>query len=436
LVVTGEVTEFSEKKVRILGIENNKVTVGFVLKVLNAQTGAILFSESVNGEATQNGYSGGRLFGVPVVAGSSLSGAVGQAVEEAIIKAVEILADKKDKIEAPIVKPKTFDAASCMMLRNGRGPKIMILIPEAQTLGGTVNNEIAQNQQNLERTRLETQKEGLLLLRDVFRSGRDKSQAQAQQQQTTTANAVKKTVEIEQAIAENIIIKRFIEAGFRVIDPKVYGKLRKQTDSLNDDQARLAALGLKMGANIIITGYAVSERVPNNEGLFAFRGAIQLRAITTDDASILASHTLQAGGVDLAESVASNKSLRNAAYSMSNYMLEQLCKRNLSFEDNGSAKPGGASLAAKVSGGNGGSQTSVALVLSNVNFTQMQAIMTHLKSNPKVKDVRKTLNGKNGRMDIDTSLNPDQIAELVSACKTVSLEITGLEGDRIEVVVK
>jgi hypothetical protein len=121
---------------------------------------------------------------------------------------------------------------------------------------------------------------------------------------------------------------------------------------------------------------------------------------------------------------------------MSNYMLEQLCKRNLSFEDNGSAKPGGTSLAAKVSGGNGGSQTSVALVLSNVNFTQMQAIMAHLKSNPKVKDVRKTLNGKNGRMDIDTSLNPDQIAELVSACKTVSLEITGLEGDRIEVVVK
>ena len=58
LVVTGEVTEFIEKKVKIGPLTRNNVRIGFILKVLNSQTGAILFSESVNGEATQNGISG------------------------------------------------------------------------------------------------------------------------------------------------------------------------------------------------------------------------------------------------------------------------------------------------------------------------------------------------------------------------------------------
>lgn len=420
LIVTGEVTQFMEKKIRVFGLENNNVTVGFILKVLNSQTGAILFSESVNGEATAQGYSS-KLFST-----SNLTGAVAQAVEIAIIKAVEVLADKKDRIEAPIVKAKVFDPSSCVMLKNGKGPKIMILIPEAQTVGGPVAAQ--QSQQSLEQARLEAEKEQYKAIGSFFKSISRNNQKEQPQQQTTNANAVKKSIVIEQAIAENIIIKKFIEAGFRVIDPKVYDKLRKQVDTVSDDVSKMAALGLKMGANIIITGYAVSERVPNQDGRFSFRGSIELRALTTDDATILASQTVQAGGNDAAESIASNKSLRNASFKMADYMLDQLCKRNMTFADN-------SPTASKV-GGSASSANQTVIIISNTNFTQIQSIVTHLKSNSKVKEIKKTLTGKSGRLEIDHTLSTDQIAELLSNCKTVTLEITGLEGEKIEATVK
>jgi len=431
LVVTGEVTEFIEKKVKIGPLTRNNVRIGFILKVLNSQTGAILFSESVNGEATQNGISGPAVFGQAIFAGTSLSGALAQAVEDAVIKAVGILADKKDKIEAPVIKAAVkFDASNCVMLRDGKGPKIMILIPEGQTMGGTPV-DLQQSQQSLEQSRLEVQKEGLGLLRDVIRSGRSQQNAQAAQARSTTPNTAKKQVQIEDAVTENILISKFIDAGFRVIDPKVYDKMRKQADSASDDVSKMAAIGLKMGANIIITGYAVSERVTNNEGLFSYRGSIQLRALTTDDATILASHTLQAGGVDAAESIASNKSLRNAGYKMADYMLQQLCKRNMTFADLGGSKTN--SSTARVSGG---ATNTTTIAATNANFAKLKALADALRKSPKVKEVKSTLKEGAGTLTLEHTGSADDLVDFMSKLSTPKFEIMGMEGSQVTITMQ
>ena len=427
LVVTGEVTEFIEKKVKIGPLTRNNVRIGFILKVLNSQTGAILFSESVNGEATQNGISGPAVFGQAIFAGTSLSGALAQAVEDAVIKAVGILAEKKDKIEAPVIKAAVkFDASNCVMLRDGKGPKIMILIPEGQTIGGVTSEE--QGQKSLDKVQTELAIEGGKTLIDILKK---KRQNNPTQNTSTNPTVTKKSIVVEDAITENILINKFIDAGFRVIDPKVYDKMRKQADSSSDDVSKMAAIGLKMGANIIITGYAVSERVTNNEGLFSYRGSIQLRALTTDDATILASHTLQAGGVDAAESIASNKSLRNAGYKMADYMLQQLCKRNMTFADLGGSKTNNS--AARVSGG---ATNTTTIAATNANFVKLKALADALRKSPKVKEVKSTLKEGAGTLTLEHTGSADDLVDFMSKLAAPKFEITGMEGSQVTITMQ
>lgn len=422
LTVTGEVTEFSEKKLKVLGVERNTVSVGFILKVLNPQTNDILFSESVNGEGSSSGLSS------TWVTSTNLTGAVANASEQAIIRAVEVLADKKDKIEAPVLVPvKKFNAANCAVLRNGRGPKVMILIPEAQTLGGPVTNQQYERQLTAAELERQERKEVRETLVSIFGRNKQNNAAQTQpQQQSVNANAVRKDVVIEQATAENEIIKRFIEAGFRVIDPKVYDRMRKESDNIGDDAAKMAALGLKLGANIIITGFAVSERVSNKEGNFSFRGRLELRALTTDDATILVSHTTQAGGVDPAESIASQKSLRNASTKMANYMLEQLCARNLDFADSGTGKPGATTVRPTQPGA---SANATEIAVSNVNYAKLQTLATALLKNTKVKGVKKNLKtgSTEGTLQIEHTGSTDELIDALGKNPALKFEVTGVE---------
>lgn len=431
LTVTAEITEFAEgnstTKFAGVSVGSNKAKVGFVLKVLNPQNSEILFSKSVNMEGTSSGFKGLKLFGVET-AGTTENKALQDAIEKAIIKAVDVLVTEKHKMIAPVSVPvKRFDASNCLPLKNGRGPKIMILLTEAQTVGGPTSNQQYERQKSEAEREHEIRKESIGLLRDLVRSSRNtQAAATAQpQQQSANANAINKPVVIEQATSENALIKRFIEAGFRVIDPKVYDQMRKENADLGNDISKMATLGLKMGANIIITGTALSERTVNNDGLFSFRGRVELRALTTDDATILATHTAQAGAVDVAESVASKKSLQNASDKMATYLFEQLCSRNLVFADTGSSSNAAQATA-------GGTE----IKISNVSFAQLQSIMAHLKTNNKVGEIKKTLSGSNGSLVVNHKLSTDQIAEILSACKTVAVEITGLEGERIEAKIK
>ncbi len=435
LIVTGEITEFAEGKsstsVAFVNVGSNKAKVGFVLKVVNPQNSEILFSKSVNAEA-KAGFGGVKLFGVET-AGSTVNGPLANAVEQAILQSVEILADQRDKIVIPVaVAPKKFSPANCAMLRNGRGPKIMILIPEAQTVGGPVSNQQYERQRTDKEQEYELRRESIGLLRDVFRSARNNTNqgVQQPQQKTQNATAVNKPVVIENSAAESAIIKRFIEAGFRVIDPKIYDKLRKQSDSLTDDMSRMAAIGLKMGANIIITGFAVSERTANNDGLFAFRGKIELRAITTDDATILASHSQQAGAVDIAESAASKKSLQNASDKMARYMLEQLCARNLSFADTGPAtasKTATPTARVTTSAAVPANTNSTEIAVTNATFPKLNALAEALSKNPKVKAVKKAFSGTTGTVSVEHTGNSDELIDVLSKNPAVKFEVTALE---------
>ncbi|MEA5461054.1 CsgG/HfaB family protein [Arcicella sp. LKC2W] len=442
LIVTGEITDFTEgtKNTSLLGVSvgSNQATLGFTLKLLDPQKGEILFSKDINMKGSSSGFSGVKMFGLQA-GGKTENRAVQDALQKAIIKAVEVMVDARDKIEmpepmkAPVIKK--FSPQNCSMLRNG-SPKIMILITEATT-GGTnrdnSNTDIARRERELQLKEKEASINNTnAIITGIF--GRKNSNENSKKEETASkqnlTTAVYKTVTIEQSATETELTRHFVEAGFRVIDPKMFAKMRQKSDSLGADMGGLAAEGLKMGANIVITGQAISERTSSQGSMANCRARLEIKAIATEDGSILATNTISAGGMDVSEVIANKVALQRASFDMSQYLMNRLCGMNIQFA--GSPKMSN-SLVKPTSGGN---SNMTEIVLQNVNFAQLQAITNFIKTNNKVKEVRKSLSGKEGHLEIDHTTNTDTIAEFLSTYKTYNIEVTGMESNRIEASLK
>lgn len=436
LIITGEVTDYTEGRsgTSVSGLEfgGNQATVGFTLKVLNPQTGELLFSKDINMKGSSSGFKGFSIGNFKTV-GSTENRAVQDAVQKAIIKAVEILADNKENIDAPppaqAKEYKKFTPQNCAVLRKG-APKVMILVTEATTAGTSRESDSYADLQRREREQALREREaemnlGIELIRAFGGRKSQKNEEPAATKQSS-ATAEFKPVTIEQSTTETELTRHFVEAGFRVIDPKVYGKMNETAGGT--DLGSMAALGLKMGANIIITGQAISERTTAQGGMTACRARLEIKVISTEDGSILATSTVAAGGIDVSEVIANKIALQNAALDMSQYLMGRICDLNI---QSGSAPAGTQETKKAASGLNQAEVT-----IENAGFTQLQAIVNYLKTNSKIKTLRKSLTGKQGKVYIEHSTTTDQIAELLTSVKGINIEITGLDESSIQGVIK
>ena len=115
LLVMGNITEFKEKtggaggaiagrlggSIGLGGIGKTDAHVGMIIKVVNATTGDILLSKSLERKVTKFGAVGGGLFPVPLGGAFFKSKAMEDAIEETILEAVALIAEKKDALPGP-----------------------------------------------------------------------------------------------------------------------------------------------------------------------------------------------------------------------------------------------------------------------------------------------------------------------------------------------
>jgi curli biogenesis system outer membrane secretion channel CsgG len=445
LIVTGEVTDFTEgtSNTSFAGISvgGNQATLGFTLKLLNPQTGELLFSRDINMKGSTSGFKGMKLFGLET-AGTTQNRAVQDATQKAIIKAVEIMADAKDKIDMPEpMKPKEFKrytAQNCQMLRNG-SPKVIILVTEATTAGTARDNTTNDLDRREREIALKEREANVGVTRDIVQGifGR-RNQPATKPEETasrqTAASAVYKPVVIEQSATETELTRRFVEAGFRVVDPKIYGKMRQMADSgQSNDLGAMAALGLKMGASLIITGQTTTERTNAQGSMVSSRARLEIRAIATEDGSILATNAISGGGIDVSETVSNKMAIRQAAENMAQYLLDRLCAMNIAFSNTVAPVPqrGGAaqaSFARNVSAAPAAANLNTSeLVLTNVTFAKLNTLAAALSKIPKVKGVKKTFSGTSGTVTIDHMGNTDEIIDTLGKNPTVKFDVTALE---------
>lgn len=301
MMVMANITEFEEKESRgggvVGGILRNRgvklggagkttAHLGMIIRIANVSTGEILLSKSIDKKVSKIGAFGvGGAGGIFGGAAFFKSKAMQDAVEEAIIQTVEIIAQQKDQLPPPPAtaanQQKNVSKADCKLFANGTAPNIMVLIAE--------------------------------------RGYRRNFSGPA---------------------SETEIIRQMLEFGFEVVDPQQIEAIREQerVNSALNDPNQAAALGRDFGADIIIVGEAYSEQVRGNNNLISQRGNIEARAIQTSNGKIIAANGSQAAGVDVARSVAGNKALKNAGANLSTYFLQQLCEKGLSSGGNQSAQ--------------------------------------------------------------------------------------------------
>ena len=382
-ILTGEVTEFYEGQGKGgafgLSIVKNKARIGFVLKVINPQTREVLWSKSIEAVGKKPGkFNGAQLFGVKIAGGSTENTAIGDAVERGIIKAVQLLAEEKDNIPFPKVDsgvdtPKNWNASNCPFLNTTDIPSIMILLPERHT-----------NQY------------------------------------------------LPQPNGESAIINKFANSGFIVIDPSVYATVRKgaRFEEAFKNPLKAASLASEFGADIIVIGQGVSQRVSNSSGRVVCRATVNARVIRVNNGQILMAHTADAGSNDLSETTAANAALRNAGAQLGDFFLNQFCTRNF---------PGlGGEFASKgvngASGGGGVSLETTYLDISKTDFKKLKELTNLLEEAGIVKTVsRSSFKKSNAILEVEHEGSMDDLLDIISSNAAAICEVTGFEGSEIKI---
>ncbi len=381
LLISGEITEFSERESggggggllggMVGGVGMMRAHVGFILKIVNPTTRELVTSKSFERKVTKLGAIGGGIIkGIPIGGLGFKSKAMADAVEEAILESSQwLVAEKQLLLDAvgDTGTPKTalFGKGNCPVTQSGQAPTVMVVIPEVHI-----------------------------------------------------------TQRIPDPAGETEIIRKLIDAGFKVLDPSVYKAIREsaQMNAALKDANAASSLGAQFGADIIIIGEAFSQSAGTASGnLRSCAARVEARAVRTSNAQILGADGQHAGGVDITELTAAKIALRNAGSLMADYFLEQLCQ----------AQTAGNSV-----GGTGGGAHSEVL-LANVNFSKLSKIESSLKSMKGVQTVKKSMSGTTAKLTIDHNCSLDDIAAALSEGKTgVPVEITGFENGKLEGVVK
>ncbi len=287
LLVMGSVTEFKENESGgIFGAVLGKVAtgagmstahVGLIIRVVDATTGEILMSKSVDKKVNKIGFvGGGSVFGLPMGGGLFKSKAMQDAIEQALIETVGIISAQKARI-TPSTSYTSTDQQStfasttndCSHLTSASGPKFMVVIPEIH----------------------------------IRRPVPDPA-------------------------GETEIIRKFLEKGLNVVDQQQIENLRydaRVTNAVKNSSAA-ATLGTEFGADIIIIGEAFSEFASNQGNMVSCRARVEARAIETSTGRILAANGTHAGGADISELVAGKTALRNAGSELADYFIKQICQ--------------------------------------------------------------------------------------------------------------
>lgn len=286
VIVMGKVTEFAEgkNKVGAFGIQvgGNKTHIGFIITLINPETREIIDSKSINVEGKGNGSSGLSLLGVNIAGSTTGNKATSDAVEKGVIKAIEFIAAHKDKMPFPEAMKETdnkaYTAANCAMLKAAYVPKIMVILPEFHILQ-----------------------------------------------------------RIPDPAAETEINRKLIEAGFPVVDAAIYATIKNKTmfiEAARDPKLAIS-LGKEFGADIVIYGEAFSERGGAQGKQISCRARVEVKAVRTDNATIVAANGLEAGALDNTEFVAAKAALRSAGTLVVDYLLDQFCSKSLTFNKKG-----------------------------------------------------------------------------------------------------
>lgn len=135
--------------------------------------------------------------------------------------------------------------------------------------------------------------------------------------------------EISDNSTEIAIINGLLKAGFVVInkhrrDSMGWNPLIKKV--LKEDKQATLELAMQYGANVVIIGKAVSEKIGMVSDFHSVRTYLEIRAYKTDEDKVIAAHSLQISGAGITEDSACKVAFNLAGEQMADYLVERLAE--------------------------------------------------------------------------------------------------------------
>ena len=384
VIVLGKVTSFSSggKSGGAFGINvtgGNKAKVSFIIQLINAETRELITSKSIETEGKTGGFSGVKVLGLNAAGGTN-NNAVQDAVHKGIIAAVEYIAAHKDLLPLPDVTgpatAKSYSPANCAVLNSPHPPKVMVIIPEYH---------IGQR--------------------------------------------------IPDPAAETEINRKFLEAGFQVVDPAMFATINNSVEFKDAaaDPAKAISIGKQFGADIVVYGEGFSQRpgtvnandAGTQNGQASVRARVEVRAVRTDNATLVATNGMEAGALDNAEMVAAKAALRRAAGLVADYLLDQFCTHDLRFAGSGGS-------AGKAGAANG--KTVTEITVTNTDYSHLKALADLLA--PKGNVLARTLTNGTGLIRLEHSGGSETIADFIDSKGGGAYSVQNVDSGKITIAVK
>ncbi len=440
LLVMGTITEFSENESgggiggallnRVPGVAGaamKKAHIGFTVRLVNPSTGEIVSMQSFDKKRNSVGLAGASFLG-SAVAGAVFykSKAMQDAVEEGLIDAVQFIASKRSDFTAVLAasasgadKPVDLAAlkSNCPVLQLARPPKIMVIIPEEHLAGAGSAYDPNTKTINV----------------NVNSSSSTTSAATSTNASQGNPNPLTAFFRPPDPAGETEIIKKLLEFGYEVVDSKQYEKLRADKDFLGAfESPELAGkLAAKFGADIIIVGEAFSEFSKSATGMSSCRARVEAKAVLSANARILAADGLFGSGMDVSEVIAGKTALRNAGTKIAEYFLAQLCAKSDIIAGTMGSRP-------KTTAATMTSAHTTEIKISNIDYAKIAVITKTLLAVKGVQKAERTAYAdKAATFSVNHDVATDALLEKLLAAPTgLKLDITEVNGDKVNIVVK
>jgi hypothetical protein len=198
------------------------------------------------------------------------------------------------------------------------------------------------------------------------------------------------------------------------------------------DPAKAISIGKQFGADIVVYGEGISQRpgtvnandAGTQNGQASVRARVEVRAVRTDNATLVATNGLEAGALDNAEMVAAKAALRRAAGLIADYLLDQFCTHDLRFAGSGGAGKAGPATGKMVT----------EITVTNTDYSHLKALADQLASKGNV--LSRSLTNGTGLIRLEHSGGTESIADFIDSKGGGTYSVQNAESGKITIVVK
>jgi hypothetical protein len=144
--------------------------------------------------------------------------------------------------------------------------------------------------------------------------------------------------------AESALAGKFIAAGFQVADAQTVRRnipREKALQLMAGDDRAAAAAGLKFGAQVVVIGTAISKNAGGKllgTNMQTLRATVQARAVWSDDARVIATHTAQSSKAHIDELQGGVLAIREASEEIADSFVAALVREVAKSELSGQSQ--------------------------------------------------------------------------------------------------